>query len=33
VQLNQMIVLGNKQHSVKNLLEIAGALAANSTHN
>ena len=33
VQLNQMIVLGNKQHRVKNLLEIAGALAANSTHN
>ncbi len=33
VQLNQMIVLGNKQHSVKNLLEIAGALTANYTHN
>jgi len=28
VQLNQMIVLGNKQYSVRNLLEIAGAFAA-----
>lgn len=28
VQLHQMIVLGNKQHSVRNLLEIAGAFAA-----
>lgn len=28
VQLHQMIVLGNKQHSVKGLLETAGAFAA-----
>jgi len=28
VQLHQMIVLGNKQYSIKNLLEIAGAFAA-----
>lgn len=28
VQLHQMIVLGNKQHSVKDLLETAGAFAA-----
>jgi pSer/pThr/pTyr-binding forkhead associated (FHA) protein len=28
VQLQQMIVLGNKQHSVRDLLEIAGAFAA-----
>ena len=28
VQLHQIIVLGNKQHSVKNLLEIAGAFAS-----
>ena len=28
VQLNQKIVLGNKQYSVKDLLEIAGAFAA-----
>lgn len=27
VQLHQMIVLGNKQYSVKNLLEIAGAFS------
>jgi len=27
-QINQMIVLGNKQYSIKNLLEIAGAFAA-----
>ena len=30
VQLQQMLVLGNKQYSVKNLLEIAGAFAADS---
>ena len=32
VQLHQMIVLGNKQQSVKNLLEIAGAFAADSVN-
>jgi len=28
VQLHQMIILGNKQYSIKDLLKIAGAFAA-----
>ena len=28
VQLNQPIVIGNKQYSIRKLLELAGALAA-----
>ncbi|MHC4221835.1 MAG: FHA domain-containing protein [Planctomycetota bacterium] len=32
VQLQQLIVLGNKQYSVRQLLEIAGAFAADSNN-
>ncbi len=28
VQLNQRVVIGNKQYTIRKLLEIAGALAA-----
>lgn len=28
VQMNQLIVLGNKQYTIKSLLEIAGAFSA-----
>jgi pSer/pThr/pTyr-binding forkhead associated (FHA) protein len=28
VQLNQPVVIGNKQYTIKKLLEIAGAIAA-----
>ena len=28
VQINQLIVLGNKQYTIRSLLEIAGAFAA-----